>query len=82
MHTPEETKGLCGIGKHVSLLPHPMPAVAPSHAWPVAPHVTGGRVAVVALGTQELPETVPGPTEADALHGLVPVLQLLVSPLT
>lgn len=67
-----ETKGLSGIGMHVSLLPQPVPAVAPPHAWPVDPHVMAGRLGAVALGVQELPETVAVPTDADTLQGDVP----------
>jgi hypothetical protein len=62
---------------HVSLLPHPVPGVAPPHALPLAPHVTAGRSGIGMLAAQELPETVPGPTAADTLHGAVPAVQLV-----
>ena len=67
-----------GTGMQVSLLPQPVPGVAPPHAWPVAPQVGGILVGILALGVHELPETVASPTDAETLHGLDPDVQFMV----
>lgn len=73
MQTPT-LKGPWGIGRQVSLAPHPVPACAAVllHDLPVDPQVEVGRTGAGALGAHELPVTVGSPAVAVTLQGLVP----------